>query len=112
VLSRVTLSSDAFVASDREPAVLRLVAGRVDGSRDRPQVLPLSELVVDLYRGERRVGTLARLRDVLPGRYAFGLTGRGPRGARLPSGTYELRVIGKPVSGAAPTVVNVAFRLR
>jgi minor extracellular serine protease Vpr len=112
VLSRVALSSDAFVASDREPAVLRLVAGRVDGSRDRPQVLPLSELVVDLYRGERRVGTLARLRDVLPGRYAFGLTGRGPRGARLPSGTYELRVIGKPVSGAAPTVVNVAFRLR
>ena len=80
VVSRVRLSSRSFRASDARPAVLSLVAGRVDGSRERPQLLPLELLDVELYRGRRRIGQLARLRDVLPGRYAFGLTGRGPLG--------------------------------
>ena len=65
-----------------------------------------------LFRGKRRVGTLVRLRDILPGRYAFGVTGRGPRGARLPAGGYRVSVIGVPVGGGNPTVVAIPFRLR
>jgi hypothetical protein len=112
VVSRVRLSAASFRASDTRPAVLAFVAGRVDGSRERPQLLPLELLDVELYRGSRRIGRLARLRDVLPGRYAFGLTGRGPAGARLPRGEYVARVIGTPVGGGPPTSVDVSFRLR
>jgi hypothetical protein len=111
-ISRVALSVPVFTASDRKPAVLSLVAGRVDGSAERPQLLPLARLEIELYRGKRRVGTLVRLRDVLPGRYAFGLTGRGPRGARLPKGAYLIRVLGGPVGGGPPTTRSVPFRLR
>jgi len=112
VVNRVALSAAAFPASDRKPAVLSLVAGRVDGSAERPQLLPLARLEIELYRGKRRVGTLVRLRDVLPGRYAFGLTGRGPRGARLPKGRYVLRVLGVPVGGGPATTRSIPFRLR
>jgi subtilisin family serine protease len=112
VVGRVRLSAPAFAASDRKPAVLTLVAGRVDGSAERPQLLPLARLEIGLYRGKSRVGTLVRLRDVLPGRYAFGLTGRGPRGARLPKGAYVVRVIGVPVGGGPATTRNIPFRLR
>jgi hypothetical protein len=92
--------------------VLTFVAGRVDGSAERPQLLPLARLEIELYRGKRRVGTLVRLRDILPGRYAFGLPGRGPRGGRLPAGGYRLRILGAPVGGGAPTAVVIPFRLR
>ena len=92
--------------------MLSFVAGRVDGSRERPQLLPLELLDVELYRGTRRIGRLIRLRDILPGRYAFGLTGRGPFGARLPPGSYVLRIVGTPVGGGPPTSVDVPFRLR
>jgi hypothetical protein len=111
-VTRVALTTSSFEPSDRQPVVLTLVAGRVDGTPDRPQLLPLARLELELYRRERRVGTLVRLRDVLPGRYAFGVTGRGPRGARLRPGRYELRVVGVPVGGGRPTVVRVPFRLR
>ena len=112
VVTRVSLSAASFAASDRRPVVLSLVAGRVDGSPERPQLLPLKLLDVELYRGARRIGRLARLRDVLPGRYAFGLTGRGPLGARLRPGAYLVRVIGSPVGGGQATRVDMAFRLR
>jgi subtilisin family serine protease len=111
VVSRVALSPETFPASDAKPAVLSFVAGRVDGSAERPQLLPLALLDIDLYRGARRVGRLARLRDVLPGRYAFGLTGRGPLGARLRPGVYAVRIVGTPVGGGPRTRVNVAFRV-
>jgi hypothetical protein len=112
VLGRVALSQERFEPDDRSPAVLTLVAGRVDGPVERPQILPLAWLDVELYRGERRVGRLVRLRDLLPGRYALGVTGRGPNGGRLPAGRYVLRVAGAPVGGGRPTVANVPFTLR
>jgi hypothetical protein len=40
------------------------------------------------------VGVLTRLRNLLPGRYAFGLTGRGPDGKTLEAGTYVIRLRG------------------
>ena len=63
----------------------------------------MARLDVVLWRADgTQVGTLARLRDVLPGRYTFGLTGRGPDGQRLPPGDYVLRVVAYPVqTGAA-----------
>jgi len=112
VVSGVRLSQERFAPDDRSPTVLTLVAGRVDGPAERPQILPLATLDVELFRGHRSVGRLVRLRDLLPGRYALGVTGRGPWGARLRSGAYVLRIVGKPVGGGRATVVNVPFRLR
>ena len=47
------LSSRTFAPSDVEPAVLTVVAGRVDGTAERPQLLPLEQLAIELYRGEQ-----------------------------------------------------------
>lgn len=111
-LSDVRLSTRSFEPSDRNPAVLTLVAGRVDGNAGKPQVLPLERLDIDLYRGRARVGALVRLLDVLPGRYAFGITGRGPGGGGLAKGTYTLRLTARPIGGGARTVRDVTFRIR
>jgi hypothetical protein len=112
VVTRVALSALSFEPSDVRPAVLSLVAGRVDGSADRPQLLPLTWLELELRRGTRRLGTLARLRNLLPGRYAFGVTGRGPGGARLRRGRYVIRVIAAPVGGGPASTVDVPFRVK
>ena len=84
LIGAVSLSDRSFRASDRAPAVLTVQAGQVRDLAGRRQLRPVARLDVELWRGEERLGVLARLRDVLPGRYAFGLTGRGPRGGTLP----------------------------
>jgi subtilisin family serine protease len=112
LVTGLRISTPAFVPSDARPAVLSFVAGRVDGSAERPQLLPAESLVVDLYRNGRPLGTLAQVRDVLPGHYAFAITGRGPRGVRLRPGDYELRVIATPTSGGEPTEARMPFRVR
>jgi hypothetical protein len=53
-----------------------------------------------------------RLRDLLPGRYAIGVTGRGPDGDRLARGAYLLRLVGRPVGGGEPTEVDVPFTIQ
>ena len=111
LVTRIRLSQRAFEPSDVEPVVLDLVAGRVDGPVDRPQLLALERLDVELVRDGRRAGLLARVRDMLPGRYAFGVTGRDPTGARLPAGEYELRIVAHPVAGGEPDEVRVPFRI-
>jgi hypothetical protein len=105
------LSSGSFVPSDVDPAVLTVVAGRVDGSLERPQLLPLESLAIELYRGDHYVGRLALVRDLLPGRYSFGITGRGPGGKRLPPGAYELRLMATPVDGGATDEQVVPFTI-
>jgi hypothetical protein len=106
------LSSRSFLPSDVDPVVLTVVAGRVDGSIERPQLLPLESLAIELYRGDDHyVGRLALVRDLLPGRYAFGITGRGPGGKRLPPGTYELRLTATPVDGGATDEQVVPFTI-
>jgi hypothetical protein len=105
------LSSRVFEPSDVEPAVLTVVAGRVDGTAERPQLQPLEELAIDLYRGDRRLGRLALIRDVLPGRYSFGITGRGVTGRRLPPGDYALRLTATPVGGAEKDEQTVPFTI-
>ena len=92
MLSGLHLSQTTFAPSDANPAVLSVVAGRVDGTAASPQLVPLEQLQLDLYHGDRLLGTIARIRDLLPGQYAFGLTGRGPRGGQLPPGSYSVRL--------------------
>ena len=65
------------------------------------EVRPLETLEV-LWRGGELLGVLARRREVLPGRYTFGLTGRGPDGDRLPAGRYTVNVVARPGDGHAP----------
>jgi subtilisin family serine protease len=112
LLTGMRLSAPAFVPSDVRPAVLSFVAGRVDGTAERPQLLPVDSLVIHLYRNARPLGVLAQVRHLLPGHYAFAITGRGPRGVRLRSGDYELRVVATPVSGGEPTEARMPFRVR
>lgn len=74
-----------------EPAtVLSFRAGIVDTGDGGTVVEPVGRLDLELWRGSERLGVIARLRDLLPGRYAVGIAGRGPDGRMLPAGTYTL----------------------
>ncbi len=67
---------------------------------------------MELRSSGRRRGTLARLRDLLPGRYAIGISGRDSLGRVLPAGTYELRLVALPTGGGRTEEVTVPFRIR
>lgn len=102
LIGGLQLSAPSFRPSDTAPAVLALRAGRVASSPDGEEVQPVFRLNLELWTaGGRRLGVLARLRDLLPGRYVFGLTGRGPRGGILKPGTYRLRLVAFPAGGGA-----------
>ena len=111
LIGGVQLSTRAFRASDRAPAVLTVQAGQVRDLAGRRQLRPISRLDVELWRGREKLGVVARLRDVLPGRYALGLTGRGPRGGPLARGAYRLRVVAVPPEGP-PEAETLTFRIR
>ncbi|HEX7256238.1 MAG TPA: S8 family serine peptidase [Gaiellaceae bacterium] len=112
LLGAVRLSTDRFRPSDSAPALLELRAGRLIQGGGRSEVLPLSHLDLELWRGRERIGRLARLRNLLPGRYTFGLTGRGPAGRRLAPGRYTLRLLGFPPGDAPPSRQFVQFTIR
>ena len=69
-------------------------------------------LEVELWRGDTRVGLLARRRELLPGRYTFGLTGRGPTGERLRRGKYTIRLVAHPGDGTRRQADTVEYRVR
>ena len=76
-------------------------------------MLPLSRLDLELWSVDKgRMGLLARLRDVLPGRYSFGVTGRDPVGAVLPSGDYQLRLVAFATDLGPPTIRTVGFTIK
>lgn len=105
--------TDRFKPSDTAPVVLTLRAGRVVRAPDGDEVQPVRRLDVELWRvGGRRLGTLARLRDLLPGNYAFGLTGRDPAGRRLARGRYRLRLLAFPTQPGGPTRAAIPFTIR
>jgi hypothetical protein len=56
---------------------------------------------------------MARLRNLLPGSYSFGITGRGPTSAQLAPGGYELRIAAWPTLplDAQPSRARVSFRI-
>ena len=111
LLSRVSLKSTAGRVTDATPAVLSLVAGAVTATPD-PQVRSLELLDVQLWRGDKLLGVLARRRELLPGRYSFGLTGRGPSGERLRAGKYTVRVVAWPGDGTRRQSKTVEYRVR
>jgi hypothetical protein len=52
------------------------------------------------------------MRYVLPGRYTFGLTGRGPDGQVLPPGSYSVRVVAYPVDTGLASRRKLNFTLK
>jgi minor extracellular serine protease Vpr len=113
MIDSASLSAHSFKPSDDNPALLGLDVGRVLDVGGRPEIRPVSKLDVDLWRSDgTRIGLLARLRDVLPGHYTFGLTGRGPDGQVLPPGAYFVRVIAYPIEAGAPNRRRLPFTLR
>jgi minor extracellular serine protease Vpr len=112
LISAVALSQAAFRPSDTTPAVLSLRAGLVTSAPAGAQVQPVSRLDVELWHAGHRLGLLARLRDLLPGRVAIGLTGRGPGGTQLLPGRYQVRLLAYPTSDGPATRRTIAFRIK
>jgi subtilisin family serine protease len=114
LLGKVTLSRVSFRASDTNPAILTVQAGALVRD-DGLQIEPVRRLDVLLYDASGRyVGVMARLRDLLPGSYTFGITGRGPTSSRLPAGRYELRFAAWPTLplDAKPARARIPFRIK
>jgi hypothetical protein len=113
LLGPLELSKRAFKPSETTPAVVTLRAGRVVRSGQGNTVVPVLRLDVEVWTDKgKRLGLLARLRDVLPGRYALGLTGRGPAGTPLEPGAYRVRVFAWPTGGGPPAVRSARFTIR
>jgi len=115
VLAFAPLPLDPIVSASLAPRSLRLTvdAGRVTTVAGRRQIQPLARLDIGLSTpAGRPLGLLARIRDVLPGRYTFQLTGRSPGGAALPPGNYVAAVVAYPADGGLPGRRNLAFTVR
>jgi hypothetical protein len=111
LIADARLSRRSFVVSDTAPVVLSLEVGRVTGTLQR-EIRPARRVDVELLNDDdRNLGVLARLRDVLPGRYLFGLTGRSPAGAPLEVGSYRLRIVATPSGGGARSVRVLRFAI-
>jgi len=102
------LSMRSFAPSDAAPALLTFQAGRLIVN----QIVPVGRLEIRLSGPDGPLGLLARIRDVLPGSYAFGLTGRSPAGDVLGKGDYVLRLAAYPTDGGPPSVQAVRFTIR
>src|SRR5712691_8428834 len=112
-LTSVRLSQRSFTPSDTRPALLSFVAGAVPTSDEGPNVEPVAAVDLELWSPTGgRIGLLARMLDVLPGRYSYGVTGRDPTGQVLPSGDYVLKLIAYPVGGGPTTVRTISFRIK
>ena len=113
LIRSAALSTTVFRPSDRKPALLSVDAGDIRTIAGKLELRPLARLDVGLARADGTpIGLLARLRDVLPGRYTFGLTGRGPSGEPLPPGRYVVTISGFPVDGGSPSRRKLGLSLR
>jgi len=113
LIGSVQLSSKAIKPSDVSPAVLLVRVGTVEAGSAGVSLQPVLRLDIRLVdNAGRDLGLLSRLRDVLPGRYAFGLTGRGPNGGVLPAGRYSLRLLAFPAAGGRAVTRSVVFTIR
>ena len=112
LLPHAGLDDTSFAPSDVTPAVLAVQVGRLD-TRAGLQIEPVARLDVLLYTAAGAfVGLLARERDLLPGSYQFGITGRSPTGSTLSSGRYELRLVAWSPGGGAPSRARVPFSIQ
>jgi subtilisin family serine protease len=113
LLAGIELSPFAFRPSDARPAVLSLEAGRVRTIGTSEEVEPVSRLDIELWTGDgKRIGVIARQRNLLPGRYTFGITGRDPGGQVLKQGDYRLRILAFPTGGGLATRRSLRFRIQ
>lgn len=111
LVGQPTLDRTSFRPSDTQPAVLEVQIGFVDGSSP-VQIEPAARFEVLLYGSNGAfIGVLARLRDLLPGTYSFGITGRGPGGAILAPGSYQLRLVAWPAGGKQASRARIPFRI-
>ncbi len=111
MIARATLSRSRFDPSDNAPTLLTLGIGRVGAGSGR-EIEPATRVDVELWNLDGRfLGVLARMRDVLPGNYVFGLTGRSPAGVTLAPGKYRLRVVVVPSSGARRSLRLLPFTI-
>ncbi|MEO8289854.1 MAG: S8 family serine peptidase [Gaiellaceae bacterium] len=115
LVDSVSLSHWEFKPSKSAPVVLAFRAGRIVAEPGGERIEPVGLLDVELWTANgKRLGVIARLRDLLPGRYAFGLTGRDAEGKVLPAGTYVLRLRAQPVDaadGTTPSTAETVFRI-
>jgi subtilisin family serine protease len=113
VLGPLQLSTTSFTPSDAGPALLTFRAGRLVAEAGRDAVQPIALLTLELLDDAgKKLGTLATLRDLLPGNYAFGLTGRTSAGNTLAAGRYRIRVTAVPsLAGPASSSV-VKFTIK
>ena len=110
LLGSVQLSTASFRPSDNAPAVLSFRAGRI---ADGGQLEPVARLDLALRGpGGEKLGVLARLRDILPGRYAFGLTGRDSKGETLKPGRYRVLLTAYPTGQGPPSRASIVFAIR
>lgn len=92
---------------------LTVDAGRVTTVGGLDRIEPLARLDVLLSTASGRpLGVLDRIRDVLPGRYAFRLTGAGPGGRPLTRGRYVATVTAYPADGGPAGSRSFAFVVR
>jgi|GEM_PF-583038 len=111
LISSASLSRRSVSVSDSASEVLTLGLGRVSGLFER-RIEPATKVEVALWNGAGRyLGVLARMRDVLPGHYVFGLTGRSPAGAALAPGPYRLRITAFPSGGGKVSVRSLRFTI-
>ena len=111
LVSALRLKRTGTRVSDATPAALSFVAGSVTAAPD-PQVRAIELLEVELWRGREQVGVLARRRELLPGRYTFGLTGRGPTGERLGRSAFTIRLVAYPGDGTRRQSDTIVYRVR
>jgi hypothetical protein len=106
---------DPIVAASFAPRSLTLTvdAGRVTTVGGLHRIEPLARLDVLLGTSSGKpFGVLDRIRDVLPGRYAFRLTGAGPGGKPLARGSYVATVTAYPSDGGPAGSRSFTFVVR
>jgi subtilisin family serine protease len=107
-----SLTTRKFKASDTAPAVLSFRAGQIARGARGWQIAPVARLDLELFGAKNeRLGVLARLRDLLPGRHSFGLTGRDAEGSRLEPGRYRLRLTAWPTGDGLPSRAWTLFTI-
>ena len=112
LLSSVRLAKKSFKPSDTQPVVLSFRAGGLTSGENGAQIHPVGRLDMVLTNADgTKLGLLVRMRDLLPGSYAFGLTGRDPNGNTLPAGDYKLTLTAIPPDGSKATRRQVTFTI-
>ena len=123
---RRTISQDSALLAYTSSDLSRPLRARVDAcgyamqdQAARCNIMPRALFSLGVVPGSgsirnhtHRNGLLARLRDLLPGRVAIGLTGRGPGGNVLQPGRYRVRLVALPTSEGPPTIRTIAFRIK